>query len=275
MAAFTSFILIGERINTHRERFRSAVSARDTKMVVREVRRQLQNGASHLDINAGGGGVSPDQEIADILWILDTALPELPDSAGLSIDSSNPDCQAAALNKLGGRRGTMLNSLSAENPKIESMLALAAKAEAGAAVILANSAGISGLTPNRLKRAEELRNLMLAAGIPDERQFFDPQILPLAFDPLLPRTILGTVRELRSRWPNTHTLVGLSNVSFNMPRRKLLNSVYLAMLLDAGIDSVIADPCCKQLVDTLRAAQALLGQDEFLAGYLSEFKPED
>jgi 5-methyltetrahydrofolate--homocysteine methyltransferase len=275
MTAFTSFILIGERINTHRERFRAAVGARDSKTVVREVRKQIQGGASHLDINAGGGGVHLDQEIADILWILDAVLPELPREVGLAIDSANPDCQAAALNKLGGRHGTILNSLSADNPKIEPMLELAAKAEAGAAVILANSAGVSGLTPNRMKRAEELRGLMLKAGIPDERQFFDPQILPLAFDPLLPRTILVTVRELRSRWPNTHTLVGLSNVSFNMPRRKLLNSVYLAMLLDAGIDTVIADPCCKQLREMLVAAQALLGQDDFLAGYLSEFKPED
>ena len=97
----------------------------------------------------------------------------------------------------------------------------------------------------------------------------------MAFDPLVPRTILETVRDLRARWPNTHSLLGLSNVSFNMPNRRLLNSVYLAMLLSVGIDSIICDPCSKPIRETLRAAQALLGQDEFLTGYLSEFTPED
>ena len=59
----------------------------------------------------------------------------------------------------------------------------------------------------------------------------------------VPRAVLETVRELRRRWPNSHLAVGLSNVSFNMPRRGLLKHVYLAMLVAVGVDSVICDPC--------------------------------
>src|SRR5204863_5350210 len=132
---------------------------------------------------------------------------------------------------------------SADNDRIFKGLELAAKYNAGAIAILANSAGISGLTTNRMKRAEEVHTWMTHAGIPDERQFFDPQLLPLAFDPQLARTVLGTVREMHERWQDSHIVAGLSNVSFNMPRRGLLNQVYLAMLLSNGIDGVICDPC--------------------------------
>ena len=268
----SSFIIIGERLNTHRERFREAVVEQNADLVRREVRRQVKAGATLLDVNASSVAA---RETSDMLWILETALAEIPIDVGLVIDSANPTCQAAALEHLNGRQGTVLNSNSADTEKIGRTLELAAKHQAGAMVTLANNAGISGLTPNRIKRAEELRNAMLSAGIPEERQFLDPQVLPLAFDPQLPRAVLESVRELHSRWPGTHIVAGLSNVSFNMPRRGLLNHVFLSMLVANGIDSVICDPCRRALHETLCATQALLGQDEFLATYLSAFAPED
>lgn len=273
MAAFkSSFLLIGERLNTHRERFREAVVARDAATVQRETRRQIKAGSSFLDVCAAGDSA---REISDMLWILETALPLIPETVGVVVDSANPECQAAALGVLKQRAGTIVNSISADNAKILQGIELAAKHNAGALVILANSAGISGLTPNRIKRAEELRQWMLHAGIPEDRQFFDPQILPLAFDPQLPHAVLDSVRELRTRWPDSHTVVGLSNVSFNMPNRGLLNQIFLAMLLANGLDAVICDPCSKAMRETLSASQALLGQDEFMANYLSVFAPED
>ncbi len=268
----SSFLLIGERLNTHRERFREAVVARDAETVLRETRRQIKAGAAFIDVNAAGDSV---RETEHMLWILETALPAIPPTVGIVIDSAKPDCQAAAFVFLKIRPGTIVNSISADNEKIQKGIELAAKNNAGALVILANSAGISGLTPDRIKRAEELRGWMQHAGIPDERQFFDPQILPLAFDPQLPRAVLNSVRELRQRWPDSHTVVGLSNVSFYMPRRGQLNQIFLAMLLANGLDAAICDPCSKAMRETLCSCQALLGQDEFLATYLSVFTPED
>ena len=272
MSATTSFILIGERLNTHRERFRGAVVAHDAESIRRDVRRQVKAGATHLDLNTSS---VLEREVSDMLWVLDTIRAEVPSHVGIVIDSSNPECQAAALKKLNGRANTIINTNSGDNAKIAEALELAAENEAGAMVILANNAGISGMSTDRLKRAEELRNMMLALGIPEERQFLDPQVLPLAFDPKLPRTVLESVRELRRRWPKTHIMVGLSNVSFNMPRRLLLNWVFLAMLMSNGIDAVICDPCVNAVQETITATQALLGHDEFLATYLSKFAPED
>ena len=268
----SSFMLIGERLNTHRERFREAVVERNVKLVTREVRRQIKAGATHLDVNASSVA---ERETSDMQWILETALSEMPPEVGIVIDSANTVCQAAALEKLNGRPGTIVNSSSADNEKIGRSLELVAKHKVGAMVVLANNAGISGLRPDRVKRAETLRGLMLSAGIPEEKQFLDPQVLPLAFDPQLPRDVLVSIRELRELWPTTHLVVGLSNVSFNMPRRRLLNHVFLAMLMANGIDTVICDPCGSAIHETIIAAQALLGQDEFLATYLSAFAPED
>lgn len=272
MSAFSSsFILIGERLNTHRERFRMAVAEQNVDSIRREVRRQIKSGATYLDINTSSVA---EREVSDMIWVLDTIRTEVSENVGIVIDSANPECQLAALKKLSGRDGTIINSNSGDTVKIGEALELAAEYHAGAMVILANNAGISGLSTNRLKRAEELRNMMLSAGIHEGQQYLDPQVLPLAFDPQLPRIVLATVRELHARWPKTHIVAGLSNVSFNMPRRGLLNQVFLAMLMANGIDSVICDPC-GSVRDTLCAAQAILGQDEFLANYLSVFAPED
>ncbi len=268
----SSFIIIGERLNMHRQRFRDAVVGRNGDVVRREVRRQIKVGATHLDINASG---STGSEIADMMWLLETALMDTPIEVGFVIDSESPDCQFAALEKLNGRQGTILNPNTADDAKIGKTIELAAKHEAGAMLVLANNEGVSGLVPDRMKRAAELRDAMRAAGIQEDHQFLDPQVLPLAFDPQLPRAVLECVREMHNRWPETHLVVGLSNVSFNMPRRGLLNHVFLSMLVANGIDTVICDPCRKALHETLCAAQALLGQDEFFATYLSAFAPED
>ncbi|HLX63142.1 MAG TPA: dihydropteroate synthase [Planctomycetota bacterium] len=268
----SSFILIGERLNTHRERFRTIVVERNAETVLREVRRQIKAGVTHVDVNTSADAA---RESADMLWLLDTILPEIPKDVGIVIDSAKNEVQAAALEKLAGRQGTIINSNSADNERILKGIELAAKHKAGVIAILANSAGKTGLTPDRLKRADDVHAWMTHAGIPDERQFFDPQVLPLAFDPNLSRTILSTVHELHQRWPDAHVVVGLSNVSFNMPRRALLNQVYLAMLLANGLDAVICDPCGVPIHETLYAGQALLGQDEYFATYLSAFTPED
>src|SRR6185295_10952207 len=136
----SSFILIGERLNTHRERFRSAVTERNSDVVLRETRRQIKAGATHLDVNASG---DKERETPDMLWLLGTMLPEIPEDVGIVIDSAAPDCQAAALAKLNGRAGTIINSNSADNDLIFKGLELAAKHNCGAITILANSAGIS------------------------------------------------------------------------------------------------------------------------------------
>jgi 5-methyltetrahydrofolate--homocysteine methyltransferase len=149
------------------------------------------------------------------------------------------------------------------------VLPLAVQHGTGVIAVLSAGPNPSRTADERLHAAEGLRKAMVEAGIPDAKQIFDPQVLPLGFDPVQAKAVLETLREIKRRWPLVKTIAGLSNISFNMPQRSLLNRTFLAMLLAAGIDGAILNPRDKTLRKTLLAARALLGQDDFLADYLA------
>lgn len=268
----TAFTIIGERLNTHREAFQKLVEERDAKGVRKEAARQQWRGATHLDFNAGA---NKDKETDEMLWLLDTVLPKLATGTGVVIDTASTDCLKRALERVGKRAGTIVNAVGNDPARSAEILGLAAEHDAGVIAVLSGAGGAPRSSDERLNLVSRLHRDIAAAGIADEQIYFDPQVLPLAADTAQPKAVLETIRAIRQHWPGVHTLAGLSNVSFNMPRRSLLNRTYLAMLLESGVDSLILDPCDKKLRAAILAARALLGQDDFLAIYLSEITPED
>ena len=269
MAAFT---YIGERLNTHRETIQKFVEERDVKGVRKEAARQRRRGTTHLDFNTGA---NKDKESDEMLWLLDTVLPKLSPETGVVIDTASSDCLRRALQRLGKRDNTIINAVGNDPAQTMEILGLAMEYNTGVIAVLSNPGGAPRSSDERLNLAAQLHRELAAARISDDRIFFDPQVLPLAFDAAQPKAVLETICGIRKLWPGAHTLAGLSNVSFNLPRRSLLNRTYLAMLLEAGVDSLIYDPCDRKLRATLLASRALLGQDDFLATYLSEITPED
>lgn len=264
----SEFVLIGERLNTHRPAFATRVAERDADAVLSELEKQISAGVTHVDINAANGGL--ERETADMDWLLDTLLPALNANVGIVLDSPDPQILSRALQKIGRRTGTILNGITASIATHTEVLRLAGTYCAGVIAILTDGSSVARSAEERMVMASGLRTVMDNAGIPEERQYFDPQILPAAFDTHQPSAALDCVRQLRARWPRSHAVAGVSNVSFNMPNRPLLNRAYLAMLLAAGCDAVLCDPCDSLTMETLTAARALMGQDEFLATYIEK-----
>jgi len=264
----TDFLLIGERLNTHRPSFAAQVANRDADAVIRELEKQIAAGATHVDLNAANGGL--ERETADIDWLLDVLLPALEANVGLVLDSPHPEIFARALQRIGRRPGTILNGITANTATHADVLRLAQTYGAGVIAILTDGSSAARSAEERLVMATQLHATLSDAGISEDRQFYDPQLLPAAFDTLQPAAALECVRQLRARWPRAHAVAGVSNVSFNMPNRALLNRAYLSMLIAAGADAVICDPCDGALAETLIASRALAGQDEFLATYIEK-----
>lgn len=264
----TEFLLIGERLNTHRPAFAAKVAERDANAVILELEKQIAAGVTHVDLNAANGGL--ERETADIDWLLDVLLPALEANIGLVLDSPHPAIFARALQRIGRRAGTILNGITANTASHAEVLRLAQTYGAGVIAVLTDGSSEARSAEERLALAVRLHNIFRDAGISEERQFYDPQLLPAAFDAQQPGASLECVRQLRARWPRSHAVAGISNVSFNMPNRALLNRAYLSMLLAAGADAAICDPCDAQLAETLVAARALLGQDAFLATYIEK-----
>ena len=128
--------------------------------------------------------------------------------------------------------------------------------------------GIGKSAAERLRAVEKMAEAVSRAGIPLSDLYVDPLLLTISSDQNSGLIALGVVRGIKSHWPEIQTTAGLSNISFGLPNRKLLNRTFLAMLLAAGLDSALVDPLDAELMAAITAATALLNQDPYCRNYL-------
>lgn len=258
-------LVIAERINASRKPIQKAILERKGLLVRKETRRQLDAGAGYIDANAG---ISPDREPDDLVWLVKNIQREAPEAL-ISLDTTNPAALRAALPVL-TNSPAMINSISGEKGRHEEILPLVR--EFGTRVI-ALTIGHDGALPetvdDRLRAADFLAGLLAKESIPLERVYFDPIVYSVATNQQAGKVALETVRALREKFPAAHVTCGLSNISFGLPRRSLLNTTFLAMMLSAGIDSAIIDPVEPKMAAGLIAAKALLGEDDFCVNYIA------
>jgi len=256
-------LIIGERINATRKRIRKAILDRDADLIRREVGKQTEAGANYIDANAG---IQADREAADLAWLVETI-----QSAGdclVSLDSTNPDALRAALPK---HRGSppMINSITAEPGRYETILPLVQQYGALVVALMIGPQGMPTSVDERLAAARQIAALAKEHGIPLDRIYFDPIIYTAATDGNAGHLAIETVRRLRAEFPDAHVTCGLSNISFGLPHRNVLNRTFLPMLLSAGLDSAIMDPTEPHMLAAVLAAEALLGRDEFCMNYIT------
>lgn len=255
-------LIIGERINATRKRIRSAILRRDADFIGQEARKQSAAGAGYIDANAG---IEPEREPEDLKWLVQTIQSEA--DCPVSLDSTNVEALRAALP---AHKGTpMVNSITGESGRHEAVLPLVKEHNA---LVVALTIGPKGMPTNveeRLEAARGIVDLLRPHDIALDRVYFDPIIYAAATDGNAGRVALETVRGLRGEFPEAHVTCGLSNISFGLPRRNVLNRTFLPMLLAAGLDSAIIDPTEPHITAAVLAAEAILGRDEFCMNYIT------
>jgi Pterin binding enzyme len=241
--------------------------------------RQEAAGADWLDLNADE--VAPDSEIRAraMAWLVEVV--EATAGVPVAIDSSDVAVLAAGVAASTQPVGRlMLNSASLERPEV-----LELAAAGGCAAILAAS-GRSGMPANaeeRVANAVALVEEAMARQIAPDLLYADPLVLPVAVEPDAPVHVLTAARQLRAEYGDSiHLTGGLSNVSFGLPERRLLNDVFIDLAAEAGIDSGIIDPIASDLgrvfgadrdTEPYRlAADLLLGRDPFGGEYVAAFR---
>ena len=122
---------------------------------------------------------------------------------------------------------------------------------------------------DRVATASRLVDRLAGEGVPLEDIYVDPCVFPVSTGPEHGAGVKDAIRIIKERYPGVHISGGVSNVSFGLPVRKLLNRTFLTILLAEGLDTAIIDPCDKELMATLLAAEALLGKDEYCMAYLA------
>jgi 5-methyltetrahydrofolate--homocysteine methyltransferase len=257
------FCLIGERINpTGRKVFSEELRAGNLSRIRVDVEQQVAGGAMMLDINTG----VPLADEADLLGRAVKLVQELTDLP-ICIDSSVVEALEAGLAAYEGK--ALVNSVTGEDERLESILPLV-KRHGAAVIALPNEE--DEIPDEPAKRLEITRKIVEVAtreyGIPLEDIVIDPLAMPIGADTTLVVKTLETISLIRDEFGLNMTL-GASNVSFGMPDRAALGAAFLPMAMRAGLTSAVMDVRTPQLVQAVKAADLLLGNDEWGANWIA------
>ena len=255
-------LIVAERINATRKRIAAAMAERDSAYLAREALTQAEAGAHFIDVNAGS---DPAKEVENLKWAVEVVQQntDLP----VCIDSASADGLRAALEVV-SKDDVMLNSVSGEERRMKEVLPLAAERKARLVGLLMDQRGLPAGVDDRLEIAEKILKAAQQAGIEVDKLYLDPCVQPLSTNPEQTEALVESVHMIMTRFPGVHTTCGLSNISFGLPYRSILNRVYLALLIRAGLDCAVLDPTERDLMATVYAAEALCGRDEFCMSYI-------
>jgi len=260
-------LIIGENINATSKRVAEAIRVHDSSFFQELV--LAQTAADYLDLNVGRGGVSTEQEIADMKWLIDIA--STTTNKPLVIDSANPRVIEAGLEY--GKDGVaMVNSVNAEKARLEALGPLIARYQVGIIALTMGDSGIPPRVEERIEACDTIVEALSRYGVPLEKVYFDPLVLPIGVDNTQGEVTLKTVEQIKVKYPGAKTVVGLSNISYGLPQRPLVNQAFLLMLMYAGLDSVIMNPLHKAIIGSIKLGQLLLGKDAHCKEYLKAYR---
>lgn len=237
--------------------------------------RQIEAGAWFLDVNVDEYSSDPEAAIEVMSYLVEFYGQRF--DTPLSIDSSNPKVLQAGLDKhRSDIRPPMVNSVSLERPDVADLT------KHYNANVIGNASGAEGMpgsVEERMNNFRQVMTIMETADIPREKMHLDPLVLPISTDPNNGAVFLETTRQAAAEFEGVHMNGGLSNISFGMPRRKLLNLTFIRLCAEAGTDGGIIDPCvtppdaAAELdpdAESFKLAKAVLtGEDMFGMEYIT------
>lgn len=258
-------LIVGERINTSRKRIRPGVETRDKEFIQNEARIQIEAGAGMIDVNCG---TRVKEEPEDLEWLVKT-VQEVIDMP-LCLDSPSPLALERALGAHKGR--ALVNSITLEKERMEKTLPLIKKYDARVVALTMDDQGMPNDSKTRVEIAGKILEALEGEGIKKEDIYFDPLVRPIGTDPQQSLMVLEAIKIIMEKFPGVHTFCGLSNISFGLPLRSLINQNFLTMALVMGLDGVIIDPLDKRMMSSLKASLALLNKDQFCLEYINAFR---
>jgi 5-methyltetrahydrofolate--homocysteine methyltransferase len=272
-------IIIGEKINGFIPKTLAAIEAKDEGYIRQIALGQQEGGAAYLDICAG---TAPEIERETLEWLIDIALDET--QTPLCLDSSDPqmllDMFAYVQGKAEGKQASdgIINSVSLERvgdsgiTKCDLVYPAIASSNWGVVALTCDNKGIPDDPKVKFELASKMIDQAAAAGIAQNRVYIDPLVTTLGANPESLISFNEGVRLIKEAYPQVHFTSGLSNISFGLPFRRGINMQFLCLAMAAGMDSAIMDPTSADMLATLYATDALLGNDEFCMEYLGAYR---
>jgi cobalamin-dependent methionine synthase I len=260
-----NMIIVGEKINTSRKRIAEAVENRDAEFIVGVAREQADAGANYIDVNAG---TFVGRETECLCWLVETIQNDL--EMPLSLDSPDPEALSEAMKLHKGE--PMINSISLEEDRFRSLLPVVSSGPCHVVALCMAKTSMPTSVEDRVNVGAELIEKLTAEGMPLERIYVDPLIQPVSVDTKMGPAALGAIRDIMEKFPGVNTICGLSNISFGLPERHLINRTFLALSMAYGLNAAIVDPTDRQLMATLLSAEMLLDRDEYCQNFIDAYQ---
>lgn len=254
-------MIVGELINSTRKPIQPLLEARDAAAIIALARRQVEAGADLVDVNCA---TLMEDEVPCLEWAIRTIQDAL--DVRISVDSPNPDALRRGLEVHRGR--ALLDSVNLEHERWTGLLPVIQEFRPEVIALCMDDQGIPAAAEGKLALATALVEGLTGAGIPPQDIYVDPLLFPIATDSTCVAEFLRALDLIRDRFPEIHTICGLSNVSFGLPHRTQINQVFLVLCLAHGMDAFLLDPLDRRLMANLTTARMLLGQDPFCQQYL-------
>jgi cobalamin-dependent methionine synthase I len=259
-------IIVGELINSSRKEVRESISNRERDKIQQLAIDQASSGANYIDINCG---TLVHGERDTMQWLVETVQDAV--ETPLCIDTPNPEALETGL-ALCKNGQSMLNSITAEKERYKTVLPLVLKYRCKIVALCMDDSGMPSSAKERFPIVDRLISDLTAAGVPASDIYFDPLVKPLSTSDQAALEVLETVKYIKQQYPAVHTICGMSNVSYGLPQRRLLNQTFLVQLMALGMDGFILDPTDPRLMSQVYTSRALLGQDSFCSNYLKTYR---
>jgi len=258
-------IIVGEKINTSRKSIEEAVGKRDAAFITEVAREQAEAGAHYIDVNAG---TFLDEEVEYLCWLVETVQNEV--DLPLCLDSPDPRALSEAIKHHKGE--PMINSISLEPERFQSLLPVITAHPCHVVALSMGETSMPTTVEERVEAASELIKRLTNAGIPLEKIYVDPLVQPVSVDTRMGIATLGAINRVMNDFPGVNTICGLSNISFGLPERRLVNRSFLALCISYGLSAAILDPTDKQLMATLLAVEMVLDRDEYCGNFIDAYQ---
>ena len=258
-------LIVGENINTSRKRISEAVEKQDAEFIVRVAKNQADAGAHFIDVNAG---TFVDQETEYLCWLVETVQEavDLP----LCLDSPSPKALSEAIKYHRGE--PMINSISLEKDRFDPMLQIVTAQPCRVVALCMTETAMPVTIEDRVQAGAELISRLTAAGVALENIYIDPLVQPVSVDARMGSAVLGAIKTIMNDFPGVNTICGLSNISFGLPARRLINRTFLSLCMLQGLSATILDPTDKRLMANLLSTRMILGKDDYCADFIDAYQ---
>ena len=256
--------VIGERINpTGKKAMKQALIDRDFDYIANQTIEQVEAGAEILDVNAGLPQIDEKQMLVDMVKYIQSIT-----DAPLQIDCGKPDAIESALRYYNGK--PIVNSVNAEEKSLTSILPIVAKYGASVVGLTIDENGIPKTAEERIRLAEKIIDRAKSFGIREEDVYIDCLTLTVSAEPDQAVNTLKAIETLKSKY-NIKTVLGVSNISFGLPARQIINTAFLTMAMRAGLDLPILNPNIPENMQAVDAFNVLTCKDKNCMTYTAKY----